>query len=189
MAEQAVVEAIDAELLATFASVRRVVERPGFAFSDAELLANLRQLNPLASVVHAAKLALVHELDGRPDAVPGARPGAAAVTFLTEAAAGPRRRDPAPRRRPPVRHPLPETRPRRPRPWLCGAGLPRATGVVRRPPRHPLVAGRTHRPGRHGPALRPPPFSGPRRRLPGRDARRTAVGAPTWVAGRPKALG
>src|SRR5690242_14497091 len=72
-------------LLRAVDAVREVLDRPGFAWSDGEVLEQLRQVQALASVVHAVKLALVSELNGRPDAVPGARPGAAAVTFLTEA--------------------------------------------------------------------------------------------------------
>lgn len=76
--------------------IREVVDRPGFAFSDNEVLANLRALYGLAAVVEAAKLAFVAELVTRPEAVARSAPGAAAgaggaagrrgaLTFLTEA--------------------------------------------------------------------------------------------------------
>src|SRR5690349_494988 len=79
-----VMEQTDAPLLRAVDAVREVLDRPGFVWSDGEVLEQLRQLNALVAVAHAAKLTLVHELEVRPDPVPGAAAGKAAVTFLTE---------------------------------------------------------------------------------------------------------
>jgi Domain of unknown function (DUF222) len=75
----------DEPLLRACDAVREVLARPGFAWSDGEVREQLRQLHALGSVVHAAKLAFIHTLDSRPDAVAGAPAGKVAVTFLTQA--------------------------------------------------------------------------------------------------------
>jgi hypothetical protein len=66
--------------------VRQVLDRPGYAFSDAEVLENLRSVTALAAVVEAVKLAFVAELNNRPDALMcGVQGGKGAVlAFLTE---------------------------------------------------------------------------------------------------------
>jgi hypothetical protein len=69
----------------SFDLLRGLMQRPGYAFSDGEVLGNLRLLYSMASVVEAAKLMFVAELRTRPEAVAGARPGRAVQTFLTEA--------------------------------------------------------------------------------------------------------
>jgi hypothetical protein len=61
-----------------------ILARPGYAFSDGEVLANLRAVYAVAARVEAVKLAFVAQLAARPDVVPGSRPGRAGVTFLTE---------------------------------------------------------------------------------------------------------
>jgi hypothetical protein len=74
----------EAGLLQARELLGQVLVRPGFAFSDAQVLENLRVVHSLAGMVAAVKLALVAELDARPGAVPGAAGQAAAVAFLTE---------------------------------------------------------------------------------------------------------
>jgi len=73
-----------AGLLRSQELLREVLSRPGYAFSDAELLGSLRAVQALTGVAEAVKLALVAELEARPGAVPGAARGAVAVTFLSE---------------------------------------------------------------------------------------------------------
>ena len=63
----------------------RVLERPGYAFTDAQVLENLRAVYALAATVEAVKLAFVHELASRPQTVIGGPMGRGAKRFLTEA--------------------------------------------------------------------------------------------------------
>ena len=49
----------------------RVLERPGYAFTDAQVLENLRAVYALAATVEAVKLAFVQELASRPQTVVG----------------------------------------------------------------------------------------------------------------------
>jgi hypothetical protein len=74
----------DRLLLQLLESVHEFGERPGYAFSDREILANLRTLQSLLAMVDAVRLRFVADLQTRPDAVPGATPRKAAVSFLTE---------------------------------------------------------------------------------------------------------
>jgi hypothetical protein len=75
----------DAGLGAAEQLVRDLADRPGFAFSNQELLANLRALQALAAVVDSARLGCLAALETRPEAVPGAPRGRVGYTFLTEA--------------------------------------------------------------------------------------------------------
>ena len=74
----------DEALLRSVGAVREFMARPGYAFSNAELLANLRSVHSFLATVNAAYLGLVAELDTRPGVLPGVVPGKAAVTFLRE---------------------------------------------------------------------------------------------------------
>jgi hypothetical protein len=65
------------------AALRVLVDRPGYAFSDDEVLANLRALNALVATVDAVKLAFVQELRTRPSTV-GGPTGRGTFRFLTE---------------------------------------------------------------------------------------------------------
>src|SRR4051794_9563034 len=63
------------------------VDRPGYRFSDAGVVANLRALAELAAVVEAARLVLIAELGARPEALASvgrAGRGGRVVRFLTE---------------------------------------------------------------------------------------------------------
>jgi len=62
--------------------LREVVDRVGHAFSDGEVLANLRALTALAATVEAARLGFVQELSSRPTTVGG--PTGRASRFLME---------------------------------------------------------------------------------------------------------
>src|SRR5512141_3229468 len=59
--------------------------RPGFAFSDGEVLENLRAVHRLVAVAESVRLRLVEELRTRPGAVPGSGVAGGARRFLTEA--------------------------------------------------------------------------------------------------------
>src|SRR5690348_11213540 len=70
--------------------VTEFVDRPGFRFTDAEVLAQLREWTEVAAVVEAARLVLIAELGARPEALAsvgragrGSR-GGRVVRFLTE---------------------------------------------------------------------------------------------------------
>jgi hypothetical protein len=65
-------------------SVLAILGRPGYAFSDGELLANLRAVQELAGAIEALKLGFVAELAARPDPVTGGVRDSAALAFLTE---------------------------------------------------------------------------------------------------------
>ena len=82
----------DAALARAVAGLRDFAARPGYAFSDAELLANLRGVHAFLATADAAYLGLVAELDSRAGALPGVPAGRTAATFLREAlrVAGPR---------------------------------------------------------------------------------------------------
>ena len=74
----------DAALARAVEGLRDFAARPGYAFSDAELLANLRGVHAFLATVDAAYLGLVAELDARPGVLPGVPAGRAAATFLRE---------------------------------------------------------------------------------------------------------
>src|SRR5690349_15622819 len=61
------------------------LERPGFRFLDAEVLANLRAVTELVAVVEAARLGLIAEVGDRPGALPSPGRGKPVVTYLTQA--------------------------------------------------------------------------------------------------------
>src|SRR3954463_1058424 len=84
MSEQVVDEA-DAPLLRAVDAVREVLARPGFAFSDAEVLEMVRQAQVVIAVGDAVKLAMLQQLDTRPGGGAGAPAGRAAFPFLPEA--------------------------------------------------------------------------------------------------------
>jgi hypothetical protein len=58
---------------------------PGWSLSDAQLRGAVASSFGLVARVEAAHLRFIAELDDRPDAVPGARPGMVARTFLRHA--------------------------------------------------------------------------------------------------------
>jgi hypothetical protein len=72
-------------LIAALTDIRDISDRAMYGFSDTEILDNLRILHAIIATAEAAKLGFVAELSHRPDAVPGAFHGGAAMTFLTEA--------------------------------------------------------------------------------------------------------
>jgi hypothetical protein len=65
-------------------AAREVLDRPGYAFSDAEVMENLRACRAASAVVDAVTLTFVAHLTARPGSVPGAPPGREAYRFLTE---------------------------------------------------------------------------------------------------------
>src|SRR5512142_462084 len=75
---------IDAALARSVEALKEFLARPGYAFSNAEVLANLRAVHAFLGTVNAAYLGLVGELAARPEALPGVLPGKTAVTFLRE---------------------------------------------------------------------------------------------------------
>src|SRR5512139_2426258 len=75
----------DAALQACSVVLREVGGRPGFAFSDAELVECLRGVHEVIAVAESVRLRLVEALRTRPGAVPGSGPAGGAKRFLTEA--------------------------------------------------------------------------------------------------------
>ncbi len=49
---------VDAALICSMEALREFSARPGYAFSDGEVLANLRALQALASILHAGAVTL-----------------------------------------------------------------------------------------------------------------------------------
>ena len=74
----------DAALIRTVEALQGFLARPGYVFSNAELLASIRTAHSLIAVANAAYLGLVAELDVRPEVLPGVAAGRAAATFLRE---------------------------------------------------------------------------------------------------------
>jgi hypothetical protein len=60
-------------------------DRSSWGLSDTELLDSIRSTRALKAALEALDLSLLATLQSRPEAVPDAHPGKAAVTFLTEA--------------------------------------------------------------------------------------------------------
>src|SRR5512142_2518270 len=77
--------AVDAALIRSVQALREFLGRPGYAFSTAETLANLRAIHAHLATAQATYLSLVAELDRRPEALPHVPPGKTAATFLREA--------------------------------------------------------------------------------------------------------
>ncbi|MBK6870472.1 MAG: DUF222 domain-containing protein [Kineosporiaceae bacterium] len=89
-----------------------------------------------------------------------------------------RRSRPGPRTSPTPGHPRPTPGGVRPRSGLRDPRLHRTTGLVRRPPRHPLGRGRVDRRRRNGHGLQPGPHRRPRRDLDHHHDQRCALGHP-----------
>jgi hypothetical protein len=66
-------------------AIQEFAARPEYAWNGTELLANLRAVHELEAVLEAAKLGLIAALDARPELIAEARPGKAAITYLTRA--------------------------------------------------------------------------------------------------------
>ncbi len=67
------------------ASVETALAAPTWSLSDAEARQTVADAYAVVAAADALLLKVVRDLDGRPEAVPGARPGTTAATFLVHA--------------------------------------------------------------------------------------------------------